>query len=543
MLAELRVQDLGVIGTLEVVFGPGLTVVSGETGAGKTLVVEAIELLLGGRAEGSVVRAGAREAIVEGRFVSGDDETVLCRVVPVSGRSRAYVNGRMAPVSVLEDNGRRLVDLHGQHAHQSLLRPAHQRAALDRFAKIDRSRLVQVRREIAGLQERLAALGGDDRQRRRELDLLCFELEEIEAARISSADEDDELAAEEEALASVAALREALGSAVLALSGSAVDASDGAQGCLGAAITALGRHNPLKAHAERLKGLQGELQDALSGLRLAREGLEDDPARLEAVRARRQLLRGLVRKHGEHLGDVLEAARAHRRRIAELEGEETSRAGIEAELAALRAELARQEVAIGDQRRASAPMLARAVEARLSELGLGDARLAVRVAPEGLGDDMELVFSANVGEPLAPLRQIASGGELARTMLALRLVLSTGPATLVFDEVDAGIGGKAAVAVGQALAELGRSSQVLVVTHLAQVAARADAHFVVEKVVQGGRTLTEVRPVEGEARIAELSRMLAGDPDSPAGRRHAKALVEEVARRPGSVRRSGRRAL
>lgn len=531
MLAELRVQELGVIAALDVVLGPGLTVLTGETGAGKTLVVEALELLLGGRAEATMVRAGASEALVEGRFVDGEDETVLSRAVPAAGRSRAFVDGRMAPLTALEERGRRLVDLYGQHAHQSLLRPSQQRHALDRFAGVDLGRLTGLRRDVAAVGERLAGLGGDDRQRRRERDLLAFELAEIEAAQISSADEDAELEARELALADAAALRGAVGLAMAALSGTAGDGGavgEGAVGLVGEAIEAVGRHELLAGHEERLRGFQGELEDAVHALRLAGEGFEEDPDQLEAVRARRHLLRGLVRKHGDDLADVLEAAAAHGRRIAELDGQEEARAALEAERDTLMAEVAKEEDAVGAVRREAAPRLAAAVQEHLSELALARARLGVRLADEGIADDVELLLGANPGEPLLPLARVASGGELARAMLALRLVLSAGPSTLVFDEVDAGIGGAAALAVGRALKALAGEHQVLVVTHLAQVAARADHHLVVEKAEQEGRTVTQVTPAEGEARVGELSRMLAGNADSAAGRRHAEELLDEA---------------
>lgn len=531
MLAELRVQELGVIAALDVVLGPGLTVLTGETGAGKTLVVEALELLLGGRAEAAMVRAGASEAVVEGRFVDGEGEIVLARALPAAGRSRAFVDGRMAPLSALEERGRSLVDLYGQHAHQSLLRPSHQRGALDRFAGVDLSRLTRLRREAAALEERLAALGGDDRQRRRERDLLAFELAEIESAGIASPEEDAELEGRELALADAAALRGATELAMAALSGAAGDAGaggEGAIGLLGEAIEAVGRHDLLGGHEARLRALQGELEDALHALRLAGEGFEEDPVQLEAVRARRQLLRGLVRKHGDDLAAVLEVAVAHRRQIAELEGQDESRAALEAERDALLAELAKEEEAVGATRREAAPRLGAAVQAHLSELALARARLEVRLAGEGLADDVEMLLGANPGEPLLPLARVASGGELARAMLALRLVLSAGPPTLVFDEVDAGIGGAAALAVGRALKALAAAHQVLVVTHLAQVAAQADHHLVVEKADREGRTVTEVAPVGGQTRVGELSRMLAGNAESSAGRRHAEELLEEA---------------
>ncbi len=565
MLAELRVEDLGVIARLEVVLGPGLTVVTGETGAGKTLVVEALELLLGGRGDVSMVRAGADEAVVEGRFLVppattgaarpdgtrelDEAEVVVRRVLPAAGRSRSYLDGAMAPVAALEARGRTLVDLHGQHAHQSLLRPASQRAALDRFAGVDLGPLVALRRQLAAVDARLGELGGDERQRRRELDLVRFELDEIAQARLTGPDEQEQLAEQEEALAHATARREAVAGALAALGGAAPSGGylagggddGGAVGQLGTAIAVLDRAG-LTGHAERLRSLQGELEDAVHALRLDGEAIEEDPAALETVRARRHLLRGLVRKHGTSLADVLAAAEAHAGRLDALEHEDEARSGLERERRDLLAAIAGEEATVGDARRAAAGALAAAVETHLRELAMPAARLAVALPTEGLADDVELLLGANPGEPLLPLARIASGGELARSMLALRLVLTAGPPTLVFDEVDAGIGGAAAVAVGRALAALAADHQVLVVTHLPQVAARADRHLVVEKTTRHERTVTELRPVEGPARLAELSRMLAGNAGSAAGRRHAEELLAEalLAEGPGDPPVAGR---
>lgn len=530
MLTELRVRDLGVIADLELVLGPGLTALTGETGAGKTLVVEALELLLGGRADPTMVRAGAREALVEGRFVLGPGEeapeVILGRAVPAAGRSRGFVDGRMAPVARLSELGAELVDLYGQHVHQSLLRPAAQREALDRFAGIDLSGLQAARRALAEIDRRLGALGGDERGRLRELDLLRFELHEIRAAAITGPDEDEQLAAEEERLATASALREAAANAASALRG---DESGGALGGLGEAARWLGGHGALGAPLERVRALVAEVDDVASELRHASERFEEDPERLAAVRARRQLLRALVRKHGEDLAAVLAAGAAAEARIAELESTDALRAALADERARATEALGAEEERVGERRRAAAPALASAVEARLRDLALARARLEVAVAPLGLGDDVEMLLGANPGEPALPLAKVASGGELARTMLALRLVLTSAPPTLVFDEVDAGIGGEAAVAVGRALAELARDRQVLVVTHLPQVAAYARQQIVVEKGEARGRTVTRVAPVTGEERVVELSRMLAGRRDSDAARRHAEELLAEAA--------------
>lgn len=524
MLGELRVRELGVIEDVEIVFEPGLTAITGETGAGKTLVVEALELLVGGRADAAVVRTGADESTVEGRFVDEDAEVVLSRSVPRSGRSRAFVDAKMAPLSALEEAGRELVDLYGQHAHQSLLRPVVQRAALDRFAGVDLGEVRELRAEIAAITAELDSFGGDARQRLRETDLLRFERDEIDAAAIESPEEDDRLAGEEEELRTASALREAVSSAYGALEG---DESAGLFR-LGEALGALERFELLSPFAARLRGLVGELDDVAAELRRAAERFEENPERLEEVRLRRQALKDLVRKHGESLADVVSARAQIEVRLGELEASDQRRAELEARRVEVDEARARAELRVGGVRRKAADDLAASVERHLHRLGLPRARLSVVVGEDDIGDQVEFLLAANPGEVALSLSKVASGGELARAMLALRLVLTTAPATLVFDEVDAGIGGQAALAVGRALAELAREHQVLVVTHLAQIAAHADHQLVVEKSERDGRTVAQVRRVEGDARVVELSRMLSGHPDSKTAREHAAELLEKV---------------
>ncbi|HVC25088.1 MAG TPA: DNA repair protein RecN [Acidimicrobiales bacterium] len=529
MLVELRARELGVIADLDVVLGAGLTALTGETGAGKTLVVEALSLLVGGRADPAVVRGGADEAFVEGRFVDErGEELVLGRAIPASGRSRGFVGGRMATAGELADLGRSLVDLYGQHEHQSLLQQPTQRQALDRYAGVDLGPVRELRSQIAQVDARIAALGGDERSRARELDLLSFELAEIEALAITSASEDDELASEESALANAVALREAAESAYALLSG---EGRAGAADAAGEALGLLEHHLELAGPAGRLRSLLAELADTASELRRSSESFEEDPARLSTVRARRARIHALVRKHGDDLGDVLRFADDARRRVDELLAGDAAVLALAKERSELGAALDLAESAVGDSRRAAAPGLAHAVEGHFGELALARARLRVVVPDAGIGDDVELLLAANLGEPFVPLAKAASGGELARTMLALRLVLATAPPTLVFDEVDAGIGGEAALAVGRALALLARDRQVIVVTHLAQVAAHADRQIAVAKSELNGRTVTRARAVEGDERLAELSRMLSGHPGSAAAREHAAELLSGAQRR------------
>ena len=528
MLTELAVRDLGVIDHLQLVLGPGMTALTGETGAGKTLLVEAIELLVGGRADGVLVRPGAEEARVEGRFFVDNDEVVLARVVPAKGRSRAYVGGRLATAGELAEVGAGLVDLHGQHSHQSLLAASTQRQALDRFGAIDLSPLALARRKVAELDEALAAMGGDSRARAREVDLLRFELAEIDGAGLVDSEEEHRLAAEEDSLGGAQAHREAGWSAY-----SSVAADGGAVDALGRAVAALQGRVPFDAVGERLRGLAAELADTATDLRSTTEAIAEDPDRLEAVRARRRLLADLRRKYGETLSQVIAYADDARTRLRQLEEHDQRALELDRERAAACAAVAHAAAEVGRARRQAAPALAAAVEARLQDLALRGARFDVVAGDDDPADDVEFLLGPNPGEPLVPLAKAASGGELSRAMLAIRLVLTQGPPTLVFDEVDAGVGGEAALAVGQALAAVAERHQVLVVTHLPQVAAFAHEQVAVAKRQEGGRTVASASPVRDGERVVELSRMLSGQPASEAARGHAEELLAAASRQRG----------
>jgi DNA repair protein RecN (Recombination protein N) len=526
MLVELRVRNLGVIADLELELGAGMTAVTGETGAGKTLVVDAIELLVGGRADAAMVRAGEGEAVVEGRFVIGGDEIVLRRVVSAQGRSRASINGAMATVGELATRGEALLDLHGQHAHQSLLGTAAQRDALDAFGLVDLTPLREARAQRSAILARLEALGGDPRERARELDLLAFQVEEIANAQLTSGDEEAELEAAEDRLANASALREAAAAAY-----AHVQDDDGGADRLRSALAALGSATPFAATAERLQGVLADVDDVAAELRSAAESIEEDPEELARVRARRQLLVELRRKYGDTVDDVIAFGQAAATRLAELRGRDEEVTALTAQLdAAVKAERA-AAAKVAKARAAAAEPAGAAIETHLHELALPRATLTISVDGEPPCDDVAFVFCANPGEAALPLRKVASGGELARVMLALRLVLTAGPPTMVFDEVDAGIGGEAAVAVGQALATLGRERQVLVVTHLPQVAAFADAQVQIVKQDVGERVIAQAARLDGDDRVVELSRMLAGDSDSAAARKHAKELLATAKKR------------
>ena len=524
MLVELHVRDLGVIADLHLLLEGGMTALTGETGAGKTLLVEAIELLMGGRADAVLVRPGAEEARVEGRFVAGESETVLARAVPRTGRSRAYIDGRLATAGELTEVGRALVDLHGQHAHQSLLSPRTQRAALDRFAGVDLAPLEAAREKVKALDEALASFGGDARARARELDLLRFQLGELDAAGLGDPDEDLALEAEEDTLADAAAHREAADAAYEALAGEA-----GAVDAVGRAMEAVAGRRPFAAIEGRLRLLQAELAEGASDLRLAGDAIVDEPERLDQVRARRRLLRDLCRKYGEELSEVMAFETEARARLAELESHGVRVEALESERRVAIAAVDKAAAAVAGARRKAAPQLAARVQEHLRTLAMAGARLEVIVEGPGPADDVEFLLAANKGAAPLPLAKVASGGELARAMLAARLVLTDSPPTLVFDEVDAGVGGEAALAVGRALADLAAEHQVLVVTHLPQVAAFADHQVAVAKDDRGGATVASARPVAGTDRVVELSRMLSGQPSSDTARDHAEELLATAA--------------
>jgi DNA repair protein RecN (Recombination protein N) len=526
VLTDLHVRDLGVIEDLTLVFEAGMTALTGETGAGKTLVVEALQLVLGGRANPGMVRTGATEALVEARFVVGEGgaarEVILARSVPAEGRSRAWVDGRMAPLAALGEAAAELVEIHGQHEHRALVTPTAQRNVLDAFAGTDLSRVRAIRSQLHALDEALAGLGGDAQQRAREADVLRYQVEEIAAAHLEDPDEEVALRREEDRLADGAAYRDAALGAVELIDPSG---EGGTLDLLGHAAGALADREAFESYHARLAAASVELSDVARSLRDDVEGWDDDPQRLVDVQERRRLLAELRRKYGEDLAAVIAYGRDGSARLAALEDAEGEAARLQAERDLRSTELAAAEADVRATRAGAAGAFGDLVGERLGALAMAGARLEVGVAPEGTGEPVELALGANVGEAVQPLARAASGGELARAMLAIRLVGLGGPHTMIFDEVDAGVGGAAALALGEALHEVGGDRQVLVVTHLAQVASRADAQISVVKQESRGRTATTATVVRGEERVTELSRMLSGHPDSDAARAHARELL------------------
>ena len=568
MLEEIRIENLGVITSAHARLAPGLTVITGETGAGKTMVLTGLALLLGGRADPGAVRAGSASASAEGRVrvdadspvlarardagAEPDDDggLILVRTVAAEGRSRAFLGGRSVPQAVLAELADDLVTVHGQADQARLRSPARQREALDAFAGDEhQGELAEYREtwnERAQLLKEIDELTSRRDDFERETALLRHGLDEIE--RVSpQPGEDIELAAEAERLGHAEDLRTAAALAHTALAGS----DDGAEGVAAMLLVEASRqalehvagHDPVLAElAQRLAGISYGIGDVSTDLARYLDDLQADPRRLDAVQHRRAELGSLMRSYGADVSEVLAWGARAGLRLLELESgdERLARATerrdrVESRLVALAGSISRR-------RQTAAELLASAVTEELHGLAMAGASLEVTVEPAPEpgpwgSDVVEMRLVPHRGAPARPLGKGASGGELSRVMLAIEVTLATAPSsgasrppTFVFDEVDAGVGGRAALEVGRRLAALARGSQVVVVTHLAQVAAFAERHLVVTKSrADGGDVVTDsdVRQVEGEDRVRELARMLSGQEDSEAARAHAAELLEQ----------------
>ncbi|WP_285735136.1 DNA repair protein RecN [Nocardiopsis sp. ATB16-24] len=557
MLEEVRIQGLGVIDDAVLELSPGLTVVTGETGAGKTMVVTGLGLLFGGRADPQRVRPGADRAVVEGRLVvpSGgrvaarvleaggdidDDVLILTRTVSAEGRSRATLGGRSAPVSLLAYLAEDLVAVHGQSDQQRLLRTDRQRSALDRFAGGDLAKVLKqytvAYRRYREVSEELEELVRRARERAQEADMLRFGLEEIASAEPRPG-EDAELLAEETRLAHADGLRVAATTAHEALAGDpASDVEIDVAALLSTArqaVTAVREHDAdLAAIGDRLDEASYILSDVATELASYAESVDADPGRLAEVQERRALLTSLSRKYGGTTDEVLAWAENATKRLADLEGDDERIDALRTEVEELHERMERTAVELTDIRTAAAERFGAAVTEELTALAMPHARVSVRITTgEEFGqygrDEVELLLAPHPSSPPLALHKGASGGELSRVMLAIEVVFAGADPvpTFVFDEVDAGVGGKAAVEIGRRLARLARRAQVIVVTHLPQVAAFADAHLVVEKSTEGLVTESGVVRLDRGGRVRELSRMLAGLEDSELGRAHAEELL------------------
>ena len=572
MLTELTIKDFAIIDQLTLRFAKGFNILTGETGAGKSIILDAIPLLLGSRADNSVVRSGAKLALIEGLFelepgplrerinaileregLEGDspDLLVLAREIRRGGRSLCRINGRAATANLLREIGEGLVDIHGQSEHLSLLKPASHLNLLDRYGGLveQRRAFSMLVEEIEKVRAELNRLLSDEEALRQRAEMLTYQAEEIEAASLKPG-EDEALQDEARRLANAEQLAELAGEAYRALN--VAEEGFSANDLLSEAATALARLARIDPTASDLASLAESLsiqaEELSRSLADYQETVEFDPERLQRVELRLDLINSLKRKYGcESIEALLESAQEARRELEAIEGSSERIEFLQAEEARLLTEIGQQGAALSRARLEAADRLSRATEAELADLRMEGARFAVsieqvddpsgalvgdyRVAFNRSGiDQVEFLIAPNPGEPLKPIARIASGGETSRIMLALKTVLSRADQTpiLIFDEIDAGIGGRIGAAIGHKLWSLSANHQVLVVTHLPQLAGFGDAHFKVEKQVVGGRTVVRVQQLEGEARIEELSAMLGAEAES--ARQSAQEILHYVER-------------
>ncbi|MGN6815006.1 MAG: DNA repair protein RecN [Solirubrobacterales bacterium] len=558
MLRELRIENLLLIERAELRLGEGLNAITGETGAGKTVLAHSLDLLMGGKAKAQIVRPGAPEAWVEGvfdlpeglldepelaelaeRLPEGAEEVVLGRRVSAGGRTSAFVAGRAATAADLKLLGGRLLAFFGQHEHRRLTISSAQLEILDGFAGAEhldlRRQYREAHREYGRLAAELAELREREGSRERDLDLYRYELSEIEAVAPAS-EEQAEMASERERLRHAEGLREAAATAHTGLLGADEDGG-GAAAALALAEASLQGAADLDPALDRISGrvsaLALELGDVAAELRDYAEGIEADPAALMAIEERLEAIDRLERKHGGSVESVLAHAERCREEIAQLEGAETRSAEVEAALVEAEARRADLGSRLSAGREAAAGPLQERVAVEFEQLAMAGASLRVVLAPhpDGYGasgrETVELRVAPNPGIEPAPLRDAASGGELSRVMLALSgLGQAASAGTLVFDEIDAGIGGNTARVVGERLGALGEGRQVLCITHLPQVASLATVHFRLEKNVAGEQARATVEHLEGDAVVAEIRRMLGGESSDQAATEHARQLLK-----------------
>ena len=553
MLETLRIRNYALIEEVEAEFRPGFNALTGETGAGKSIVIGALNLVLGARASGEVIRAGADRATIEASFrierpsprlrrlldeyeIERDGDTLLLsRVIGQDGRTKAYAGGRLVTVSVLSDLGDELVDLHGQHEHQSLLKTERQLDLLDGFGATE-SQAEGVASLVRDLRERervLAELENDDRDRARQVEFLKFELEEIEKAALEPGEE-EELRSLRGRITHAETIYQLAGRITTVLS----DNDDGAATQL--IGTALHDLEELAAIDERFRVLADQLDQCrttveavASEVRELGEGLEYDADELERINSRLVMIRELKRKYGADIGEILAYADRAREDVANYDQRDERIATLHKECAALRAEAESAAHALSKARKTAARKLDKLVTAALQDLGMKGARFETTMESGPLNatglDKVRFELAANPGEPMKPLKQVASGGEVSRIMLALKTVFAKADhiPTLVFDEIDAGVGGGVAVKVAEKIRQLSQSHQILCITHIAQIAAVAQAHFHVSKVTEKKRTETHVVEVSADDRVQEVARLLDGAV-SKLSVEHARELLDKA---------------
>jgi len=572
MLSFLGIKDFALIESLELEPGGGLVVLSGETGAGKSIILSALGLILGQRAAADLIRTGADSALVQAQFhldpggearrilqaeelddAEAPGELVVQRMVSRGGRNRVRINGSLVTLSLLGRLGPHLVNLCGQHAHQALLRPEEHLLLLDAFAGLEAKRrevrqavgrALSLRRELEELRRELERL-----ERRREE--LAFTVQELEEAELDP-EEEQQLKAERRRYLNqekIARLGDgALTALYTAEEGAALDILGRVRSFLGELA---GLDPKLEGLLEQVEGAYYQLRDAADELQGYLGDLGFDPGRLDWIESRLASLQRLVRKYGGDVAAALETLEQSRRELASLDQGGENLAALERDFTAALDEALELARELGQERRRAAARLARAVEGELADLGMGSCRFRVEftppasapletpegpLSPRGL-EQAEFLIAPNPGEGFRPLARIASGGELSRILLALQVLVAgrRGSATQVYDEVDAGIGGATGAAVGRKLAQLSRRGQVICITHLPQIAAWADRHFVVRKRTSGGRTATEVQELDETGRMEELARMLAGLETGGSAGEHARRMLEAARREKASL--------
>ncbi|QGP94060.1 DNA repair protein RecN [Neomoorella glycerini] len=554
MLQELQIENFALIESLQLDLEPGLTVLTGETGAGKSIIVDAVGLLVGARASAEYIRAGCERAVVRGLFqaanipgleeilagfgvpVEADGSLLLSREISRSGRHSCRVNGRSLTLSMYQTIGQMLVDIHGQHAYQSILRPASQMDLLDGVAGLTelRAQVKELYLAWQNLQNDLAELGGDAAAGERQRDLLTYQLKEIAAANLSPG-EDAELLREREILNNAARLAEGAAGIYAALFEEEGRAAYDRISQAAAELEAMAAIDAaLKPWQNLLEAAAAQVEEVARGIRRYGEKLDYDPQRLKQLEERLELIKNLKRKYGADIPAILRYQAEAAAALEGLEQRVARAAALEKEIAAAEARYREAALRLRRQRLEAAQKLAAEITSVLHDLAMPAARVTIacteasRPGPAGM-DTITFLFQPNPGEGSRPLAQITSGGEMARVMLACKSILAGVDAvpTLIFDEIDAGVGGAAARAVARTLAAIGQRHQVLCITHSAQLAGVAGQHYRVAKVVQGGRTFTRVEKLQGEARVEELARLLSGEA-SPIAREHAVALLEQA---------------
>jgi len=551
MLRFLRIKHLAVIDSVEVEFDPGLNVLTGETGAGKSILVEAVGLLLGGRASGDLVRTGEDAAAIEAIFESGGEELLVRREITAQGRSRAFINGALATAGALKDLSSRLIELHGQHEHQTLLDPSTHLGVIDTFGGLDAlvTPTTAAFEMMRASQDQLALVRAAARDRESRLDLLTFQLGELDRAGLKAiapgdAGEDVDLTSLRQVLASAERVERLCAESYASLY-ERDDAILAGLGTVWRRVAELAEIDPkFQPYLEARDGIKSQLEDLAGFLRKYADSIQASPARLQQVEERLALLERLKRKYGPTLADVIARRDASRRERSDLSRGDERVVELERELATARTAFLAAAGKLSKERRRIAKIFGKELESLVAELAMERTRFEARFGdgplPEsdwcGRGiDAAEFFVSPNLGEDLRPLARVVSGGELSRIMLAIKTLTaatrhgfsdaterppSASAPGLIFDEVDAGIGGRVADVVGRRLRTLGSTFQVLCITHLPQIAAYADTHFGIDKRVDGGRTRTTVRRLNEAGRVEELARMLGGEAISD-GLRHA----------------------